>query len=90
VSFPLLNLYGHVGKSAHRLIGADLGAVRRTVHATVEHLRSTRGEDTWARGMNPDLPSDELLDNPCTYTGHRSASTHDARGSVFGSDEMAG
>jgi 5-methylthioadenosine/S-adenosylhomocysteine deaminase len=81
---------GHVVKSASRLIGADPGAVRRTVDATVEHLRSTLGEDTWAQGMNPDLPSDELLDNPYTYTDYRSASTHDARGSVVGSEEMAG
>jgi 5-methylthioadenosine/S-adenosylhomocysteine deaminase len=81
---------GQVVKSAHRLVGADLRAVRSTVDATVEHLRSALGEETWAQGMNPELPGDELLDNPYTYTDYRSGSTHDARGSVFGTDEMAG
>jgi len=81
---------GQVVKSAHRLVGADLGAVRRTVDATVEHLRSTLGEETWTQGMNPDLPGAEVLDNPYTYTEYKSASTHDARGSVFGDDTPAG
>ncbi|MGY1858151.1 amidohydrolase family protein [Modestobacter sp. SYSU DS0290] len=75
---------GRVVKSAHRLVGADLPAVRRTVESTVEHLRSTLGEEVWASGMNPDLPGDEVLDNPYTYTEYKSHSTHGARGGVFG------
>jgi hypothetical protein len=71
-------------KHAHRLVGADLGAVRRAVDATVEHLRSTLGEEAWAQGMDPELPEGEVLDNPYTYTDYKSASTHGASGSIFG------
>ncbi len=49
---------GRIVKHEHRLVGADLGAVRRTVDATVEHLVAEMGADTWAAGMNPDLPSE--------------------------------
>jgi 5-methylthioadenosine/S-adenosylhomocysteine deaminase len=76
---------GRVVKHDHRLVDADLPAVRRAVDATVEHLRSTLGEEEWAKGMNPDLPGDdEVLDNPYQYTDYKSESTHGARGSVFG------
>jgi cytosine/adenosine deaminase-related metal-dependent hydrolase len=75
---------GRVVKHAHRLVGADLGAVRRTVEATVDYLRSALGEEAWAAGMNPDLPGTEVLDNPYQYTEYKSESTHGARGSVFG------
>jgi 5-methylthioadenosine/S-adenosylhomocysteine deaminase len=75
---------GRVVKHEHRLVGVDLPAVRATVEATVDHLRSTLGEEAWTQGMNPDLPHDEVLDNPYQYTDYKSDSTHDARGSVFG------
>jgi len=75
---------GRIVKRDHRLVGADLAAVRRTVESTVDHLRSALGEDAWAQGMNPDLPHDEVLDNPYQYTEYKSDSTRDARGSVFG------
>ena len=77
---------GRVVKHEHRLAGADLGAVRRTVEATVDYLRSALGEEAWAAGMNPDLPSTEVLDNPYQYTEFKSESTHGARGSLFGED----
>ncbi|MGH1551337.1 hypothetical protein ACRAWF_01420 [Streptomyces sp. L7] len=51
-------------------------AVRRTVEQTVDHLRSTIGEEAWAKGMNPDVPETKILDNPYTYTDYRSTSTH--------------
>src|SRR5918994_449127 len=51
-------------KSDHRLVGVDLRAVRREVEATVEHLRADMGEDVWQAGMDPELPSGEVLDNP--------------------------
>ncbi len=70
---------GRVVKHAHRLVGADLPALRAAVDATVEHLRSSMGEEAWLQGMNPDLPDDELLDNPYQYTDYKSDSTHDAR-----------
>ena len=77
---------GRVVKHEHRLVGADLGAVRRTAEATVDYLRSALGEEAWAAGMNPDLPGTEVLDNPYQYTEFKSESTHGARGSIFGED----
>ncbi|MEV0736772.1 amidohydrolase family protein [Streptomyces sp. NPDC050549] len=67
---------GRVVKYEHRLLDTDLAAVRRTVERTVDHLRSTMGEEAWATGMNPDVPEAKVLDNPYTYTDYRSSSTH--------------
>jgi 5-methylthioadenosine/S-adenosylhomocysteine deaminase len=76
---------GNAVKYAGQLVGVDLPGVRRGVEATVEHLRTALGEQAWAQGMNPDLPSDdEVLDNPYQYTDYKSRSTHGARGTVFG------
>jgi cytosine/adenosine deaminase-related metal-dependent hydrolase len=69
---------GRVVKYAHRLVDVDLTAARRTVGNTVAHLQSTLGAEAWAQGMNPDLPHDEVLDNPYTYTEYKSESTHTA------------
>jgi 5-methylthioadenosine/S-adenosylhomocysteine deaminase len=82
---------GRVVKHDHVLVGADLPAVRRTVEATVEHLRGVMGEDVWKQGMNPELPADdEVLDNPYQYTDYKSESTHGARGTIFGEAPSAG
>jgi cytosine/adenosine deaminase-related metal-dependent hydrolase len=67
---------GRVVKHRHRLVGIDLGAARRAVESTVEYLRSTLGPDAWAQGMNPEIPTTEILDNPYTYTDYRTGSTH--------------
>ena len=67
---------GRVVKHEHRLIGADLPALRSKVESTVEHLRSTLGEEAWKKGMNPDVPETKILDNPYMYTEYRDASTH--------------
>jgi 5-methylthioadenosine/S-adenosylhomocysteine deaminase len=67
---------GRVVKHEHALVGVDLPAVRRTVEATVEHLRSTLGEEAWRAGMNPEIPETKVLDNPYTYTDFRTAATH--------------
>ncbi|SFP79499.1 Cytosine/adenosine deaminase [Geodermatophilus dictyosporus] len=75
---------GRVVKSDHRLVGVDLAAVRREVEATVEHLRAEMGEEVWQSGMDPELPSNEVLDNPYQYTDYRSDSTHAAREAAFG------
>jgi cytosine/adenosine deaminase-related metal-dependent hydrolase len=77
---------GRVVKHAHRLVSADLPVVRRTVEATVEHVRSAIGEEAWVGGMHPELPGTEVLDNPYQYTEYKSESTHGARGSMFGDD----
>jgi cytosine/adenosine deaminase-related metal-dependent hydrolase len=67
---------GHVVKHEHRLVDVDLGAVRREVEATVEHLRTTLGARAWEQGMNPDVPETKILDNPYTYTAYASGATH--------------
>lgn len=76
---------GRVVKHEHRLVGCDLAGVRRDVEATVEHLRADMGDEAWAAGMNPDLPSDDtVLDNPYQYTEYKTSATRGARGSAFG------
>jgi cytosine/adenosine deaminase-related metal-dependent hydrolase len=75
---------GRVVKYANRLVGVDLPAVRRTVEATVDYLRGALGDEAWAAGMNPDLPKDEVLDNPYQYTEYKSDTTREARGTIFG------
>ncbi len=76
---------GRVVKADGELVGYDAAAVRSKVDATVEHLRSSMGEEVWQAGMNPQLPEDDdVLDNPYQYTDYKSEATHGARGSVFG------
>ena len=67
---------GKVVKRDHRLVGADLAAVRREVEESVDHLRSALGEQAWHKGMNPDIPETKVMDNPYTYTEFRTAATH--------------
>lgn len=67
---------GRVVKHEHRLLDVDLGKARRTVEATVDHLRRELGPEAWEAGMHPDVPETKILDNPYTYTEYRSASTH--------------
>jgi hypothetical protein len=67
---------GKVVKHEHRLVGADLPAVRREVEESVDYLRSTLGTEAWDKGMNPDIPKTKVLDNPYTYTAYRTAATH--------------
>jgi hypothetical protein len=76
---------GRVVKYDHALVSVDLASVRRTVEATVDHLRLALGEQAWSEGMNPQLPADDdVLDNPYQYTDYKSDSTRGARGTVFG------
>ena len=63
-----------------------LAAMRRASDATIDYLRSALGQEAWAAGMYPDLPSGEVLDNPYQYTEFKSESTRSARGSLFGED----
>jgi hypothetical protein len=66
---------GKIVKSENKLVGVDLADLRRRIDDTVDHLRSTLGEEAWAGGMNPDLPDDELFDNPYQYTDYEADTT---------------
>ncbi|MEV5894770.1 amidohydrolase family protein [Nonomuraea fuscirosea] len=67
---------GRVVKHEHRLLGIDLAAVRAQADSTIEYLRGEMGDEAWEQGMNPDIPSAKVLDNPYTYTDYRSDATH--------------
>ena len=67
---------GRIVKYAHKLVDVDLARARSTVESTVEYLQGQLGPEVWEQGMNPDIPSTKVLDNPYTYTEYRSASTH--------------
>ena len=67
---------GRVVKSDGKLVGTDLAPVRREIEDTVGYLRSELGEEAWAQGMFPDLPTTEVLDNPYQYTDYKSEATH--------------
>jgi cytosine/adenosine deaminase-related metal-dependent hydrolase len=67
---------GRVVKYDHRLVGVDLAAVRGTVARTVEHLRSTLGDEAWEQGMSPEVPDIAVVDNPYTYSDYHSESAH--------------
>ena len=76
---------GRVVKEDGRLVGFDAAAVRRTIDATIDHLRSAMGEETWEAGMHPEMPEgSKVLDNPYQYTDFQSEKTRSARGTMFG------
>jgi 5-methylthioadenosine/S-adenosylhomocysteine deaminase len=66
---------GQIVKHEGKLVGVDLPEVRRKIDATVDYLRSTLGEEAWVAGMNPDLPDDDLFDNPYQYTDYEADTT---------------
>jgi cytosine/adenosine deaminase-related metal-dependent hydrolase len=63
---------GQLLKHEHRLVGMDVPAAQRDVERTVDHLRSTIGEDTWLAGLNPEIPDQSVMDNPYQYTDYTS------------------
>jgi 5-methylthioadenosine/S-adenosylhomocysteine deaminase len=58
---------GEVLKHEGRLVSGDLAAARQKLEATVDYLRGQLGEETWAEGMNPEIPETEILSNPYQY-----------------------
>jgi len=79
---------GVIVKRDHQLVGVDLAKARRAVEATVHYLRSSMGEDVWQAGMHHELPAGgKVLDNQYQYTASRSASTREARETIFGDAE---
>jgi 5-methylthioadenosine/S-adenosylhomocysteine deaminase len=67
---------GHVVKRDHRLVGIDLDRARSLVDLTVDYLQTQLGPEEWDKGMNPDVPETQVLDNPYTYTEYKSDVTH--------------
>ncbi|MFC5827456.1 amidohydrolase family protein [Nonomuraea insulae] len=67
---------GRVVKHEHRLVGIDLAVARAQVDRTIDYLKGEMGQEAWDKGMNPDIPTGEVLDNPYTYTDYRSDKTH--------------
>jgi cytosine/adenosine deaminase-related metal-dependent hydrolase len=59
---------GRVVKSAHQLVGMDLGRARQAVGETVAYLQSQLGDEAWNSGMHPEIPEAKVLENPYTYT----------------------
>ncbi len=59
---------GNVVKYDHRLRGIDLASAKRAVAQTVEYTYAQMGEQAWLEAMNPEKPSEELIENPYTYT----------------------
>ncbi|WP_250009557.1 amidohydrolase family protein [Actinoplanes sp. M2I2] len=59
---------GRVVKRDGKLVDVDLAAARAKVGATIDHLRSTLGDQAWEQGMNPDIPEARILHNPYQYT----------------------
>ena len=59
---------GQVVKHDHALVGADLPGAKDAVANTVEYARGTMGEQAWREAMTPELPPDERIPNPYTYT----------------------
>ena len=67
---------GRIVKRDHRLVDIDLERARSVVESTVDYLQTQLGPEEWDKGMNPDVPEAQLLDNPYTYTGYKSDVTH--------------
>ena len=59
---------GRVVKHDGELVGDDLQRAKDEVSATVDFLASELGPEDWAGGMSPELPEQELFDNPYQYT----------------------
>ncbi len=59
---------GRAVKSEHKLIDQDLRKLRGELDETITYLRGAMGEEAWAGDMSPDLPEQQLFDNPYQYT----------------------
>jgi cytosine/adenosine deaminase-related metal-dependent hydrolase len=59
---------GRIVKHDHALSGVDLAAAKEAVGRTVDYARSTMGEDAWRESLTPELPAEDRIPNPYTYT----------------------
>src|SRR4029079_4133007 len=51
---------GHVVKSEHKLVGADLASVRTAVENTVDFLKGEMGADVWQCATKPAPPNQDV------------------------------
>jgi cytosine/adenosine deaminase-related metal-dependent hydrolase len=51
-----------------KLVAGDLPGVKKKIENTVGFLQDALGAETWASGMNPEIPETEILTNPYQYT----------------------
>jgi cytosine/adenosine deaminase-related metal-dependent hydrolase len=67
---------GRVVKHAGKLVGIDLAPVRAEIEDTIDHLRSSIGEEAWQAGMFPEMPEAEqsILENPYQYSDFKDES----------------
>lgn len=62
---------GRVVKYHHELLGIDLARAHAAVARTVDHAHAHIGAQEWQQWMRPQIPQDEVLTNPYTYSDHR-------------------
>jgi 5-methylthioadenosine/S-adenosylhomocysteine deaminase len=65
---------GRLVKKDGHLVGIDLATARAKIESTVSYLRGQLGEEAWERGMNPQIPADEMFDNPYQYSDYDAGS----------------
>jgi 5-methylthioadenosine/S-adenosylhomocysteine deaminase len=64
---------GNVVKHDHKLVGVDLAGARAKIDATISYLQAEHGPEEWDKGMHPEIPAHETLNNPYTYRDDVSA-----------------
>jgi hypothetical protein len=64
---------GKVVKYEHKLVGVDLAKAKASIESTIEYLKGEHGPEEWDKGMHPEIPEHETLNNPYTYRDDVSA-----------------
>ena len=64
---------GKVVKFDHKLVGVDLAKAKASIESTIEYLKAEHGPEEWEKGMHPEIPESETLNNPYTYRDDVSA-----------------
>src|SRR6202042_727599 len=64
---------GKVVKYDHKLVGVDLDHAKASIESTLEYLKAEHGPEEWEKGMHPEIPEHETLNNPYTYRDDVSA-----------------
>jgi hypothetical protein len=62
-----------VVKHDHKLVGVDLAKAKASIESTISYLKTEHGPEEWAKGMHPEIPESETLNNPYTYRDDVSA-----------------